>query len=135
MKRSENHIFRFTCIYGEQNINVVCQYKYQGLILNEHLDYALMAKLLATSTGRALGLLIKKCKASGGMSYDVHTQLYDSLVQPVIYYGTTIWGTTDFWCITFVQHSDCHSFLGVEKYTPNVAVEGKMAWSFPQQRI
>ncbi len=25
-------------------------------------------------------------------------------------------------------------FLGVEKYTPNVAVQGEMAWSFPRQR-
>ncbi len=61
-------------MYGEQNINVVFQYKYLGLILNEHLDYALMAKMVAKSAGRALGLLIAKCKASGGMPYDVYTK-------------------------------------------------------------
>ncbi len=53
----------FIFVYSEQIINVVSQYKY--LILNEHLDYALMAKMVA---GRA------KCKASGGMPYAVYTK-------------------------------------------------------------
>ncbi len=110
------------------------QYKYRGLIFNEHLDYALMAKMVAKSAGRALGLLITKCKASGCMPYHVYTQLYDALVQPIIDYGAEIWGTKDFACINSVQHRDCRFFLGVGKYTPNVAVEREMAWSFPQQK-
>ncbi len=124
----------FIFIYGEQNINVVSQYKYLGLILNEHLDYALMAKMVAKSACRALGLLIAKCKASGRMPYNVYTKLYDALVQQIINNGAGIWGAKDFLCINSVQHRACHLFLGVGKYTPNVAVEGEMAWSFPQQR-
>ncbi len=61
----------FMFIYGEQNINVMSQYKYMGLILNEHLDYFLMAKKVAKSAGQALGLLSAKCKGSGGMPYAV----------------------------------------------------------------
>ncbi len=54
--------------------------------------------MVAKSTGRALGLLIAKCKASGRMPYDVYTKLYDALVQPVIVYGAGIWGVKDFLC-------------------------------------
>ncbi len=46
-----------------------------------------MAKMVAKSTGRALGLIIAKYKACSGMPYDVYTKLYDALVQPVIDYG------------------------------------------------
>ncbi len=68
------------------------------------------------------------------MPYDVYTTLYDSLVQPIIDYIAGIWGTKDFSCINSVQHRACRFFLGVGKYTPNVAVEGEMTMSFPQQR-
>ncbi len=68
----------FMFIYCEQNINVVSQYKYLRLILNEHLDYALMANMIAKSAGSAIGLLIAKCKASGGMPYDVYTKLFSA---------------------------------------------------------
>ncbi len=72
-------------------------YKYVGLILNEHLDYALMTKIVAISAGRALhGLLIVMCTASGGMPYDVCTKSYDALVQQVLDYGAEIWGAKDF---------------------------------------
>ncbi len=59
----------FMFIYGEQNINVVSQYKYLGLILNEHLYYAMMTKMVAKSAGRSIGLLIAKSRASGRMPY------------------------------------------------------------------
>ncbi len=50
-------------------------------------------------------------------------------------YGAGIWGTENFSCIKSVQYKACHFFLGVEKYTPNTAIEGEMVWTFPQQRI
>ena len=41
----------------------VSQYKYLGLVLTEHLDYAVTAKIVAQSANRAFGLLIAKPKA------------------------------------------------------------------------
>ena len=106
-----------------------------GLIFSEHLDYQLMAKMVAQSATRALGLLIAKSKVTGGMPYDVFTQLYNSLVQPVIDYGAAVWGTREYTCVKSVQYKACRYFLGTGKYTPNTAVEGEMAWTFPQQKI
>ncbi len=39
-----------------------------------------MAKSVAQSTTGALGLVIAKCKADGGVPFNVFTQLYDALV-------------------------------------------------------
>ncbi len=61
--------------YGDYDIILVPLYKYLGLVLNEHLDYQLMAKVVAKSANRALGFLIAKSKVTGGMPYDVFIQL------------------------------------------------------------
>ncbi len=60
-------------------------------MFNEHLDKNMMAKSVAKSANRALGLLIAKCKDLGGMPHEVFTKLYDSLVAPVIEYAAAIW--------------------------------------------
>ncbi len=59
--------------YGDYYIKLVPFYKYLGLVLNEHLDYQLMAKVVAKSANRALGLLIAKSRVTRGMPYDVFT--------------------------------------------------------------
>ena len=58
-----------------------------------------MAKSVAQSASRALGLLIAKCKSSGGLPYNVFKKLYDSTIWPVIAYGTSIWGNKSYSCI------------------------------------
>ncbi len=67
-------------------------------MFNGHLDKNRMAKSVAKSTNRALGLLIAKCKAFNGMLHHVFTKLYDSLVAPVIEYAAAIWGHKAFSC-------------------------------------
>jgi len=124
--------FQFMC--GKNAIDVVADYKYLGLIFTEHLDYSIMAKLVAASASRALGLLIAKSKAHGGMPFNCYTKLYDALVDSIINYGAAIWGVREFSCISSVQHRACRFFLGVGRYAPNAAVQGDMGWKPPTQR-
>ena len=53
-----------------------------------------MASAVAISASRALGLVIYKCKLNGGLPFKCFTKLYDSLVWPIIEYGSSIWGAT-----------------------------------------
>ena len=87
---------------GGINLDVVESYKYLGLVLTEFLDYSKTAKAVAKSANRALGLIIAKLKAFGGLPYDVFYKLYESIVCPVIMYGAPIWGTECFSCIQAV---------------------------------
>ncbi len=89
----------------------------------------MMAKLVAKSANRALGLLIVKYKAFGGMSHDVFSNLYDSLVAPVIEYAAAIWGHKECSCISTVQNRGSRFYLGVCKFIPNSAVQGDMGWT------
>ena len=119
-----NYVFK--C--GNNNIEYSQFYKYLGLVLDEFLDYSVTAKYIAQSATRALGLLISKFKVLGGMPYEVFTGLYDNMVWSTISYGAAIWGTKEFSAINAVQNRAIRFFLGVGRYTPNVAVGGEMGW-------
>jgi hypothetical protein len=64
----------FNC--GCKPISFIDRYKYLGLIFNEYLDMSETVKNVAQSANRALGLLIAKVKANGGVPFDVYTKLY-----------------------------------------------------------
>ena len=63
-----------------------------------------MAKQEAKSASRALGLVISKYKAFGGLPFSTFSKLFDSIVWGTINYGTTIWGDREFCCINAVQN-------------------------------
>ena len=125
--------FNFKC--GVNLLQTVEKYRYLGLIFTEFLDITIMSKAVALSATRALGLIIAKCKAHGGVPYKVFSQLYDSLVQPIMDYGASVWGVQEFSHIKSVQLRAGCFFLGVGRYTPNNAVIGEMGWRHPGQRI
>ena len=124
VKRSE-----FTFKYGPINLKIVPEYKYLGVIVDEHLTFSQCSKTLADSAGRALSAIISKFKEFKDNGYHTFNCLYDSGVLPVMYYGCSVWGFK-----TINNHSDlvqnkamCY-FLGVNKFTPIAALQGEMGW-------
>ena len=65
--------FVFEC--GTDSLDFVSQYKYLGVMLDEHLDLSVMVTAVAKSARRALGLLIAKHKAFGGMPYSCFSKM------------------------------------------------------------
>lgn len=110
------------------------KYRYLGLTLTEFLDYSVMAKDVAGAAGRALGVLIAKSKANGGMPYECFSRLHDSLVYSIIDYGAAVWGDRDFSSVSSVQNRAGRYHLGLGKYAPNAAVHGDMGWRTPAHR-
>ena len=70
-----------------------------------------MTKFIAKSASRALGFLICKDKALGGIPFKCFTKYYNSLVQPVIDYGSSIWGTNGYSCVEGGYVKPCLSLL------------------------
>ncbi len=89
-------LFKFMC--GNNQLQIVDKYRYLGLIFTDFSSYDDMAKSVAQSATRALGLVIAKCKAHGGIPFNVFKQLYDALVQPIINYDAFV-------CIIFIVSS------------------------------
>ena len=124
--------FNFKC--GNKVIDVISQYKYLGLMIDEFLDFDVTAKHVAQSAHRALGLLIAKDKSHGGFTYEVFTKLYEVMVDSIISYGAGIWGNKVYSCINAVQNRACRYFLGLGKKSPNLALQGDMGWRLPEDK-
>lgn len=60
------------------------------------------------------------------MSYDVYLKLYQSLVEPVLYYGAGLWGHTVWKEVQTIQNKACRLFLGSSSNASNVSVQGDM---------
>jgi hypothetical protein len=118
---------KFKC--GTFEVPYVTSYKYLGLWLDQFLDLKTAVKEIAKSASRALGVLICKSKAVGGMSYNVFTKLFNSLVTPILMYGAGIWGTINRNVINTVQNRAGRYFLGVGKFAANSATQGDIGWT------
>jgi hypothetical protein len=59
---------------------------------------------LAKSASPALGALYGTFVSCGGMTYSVFIKLYESTVEPILFYGSGIWGTKQYSVINNVQN-------------------------------
>lgn len=114
----------FKC--GDISVNYISSYRYLGLHLNEFLDYKHTVREITKSASRALSALYAKFISCGGMTYDVFTKLYRSVVEPVLYYGSGIWGHTNWREVQVIQNKACRLFLGSASNASNIAIQGDM---------
>ena len=103
-------------------------YKYLGFWFNETLDMKKSVKEISKSASRALGAVYMKYITAGGMTYNVYTKLIESVVEPVLYYYSWIWGHTNYSEIDAVINRACRMFLGVTKNAPSAASRGDMGY-------
>jgi len=123
--------FVFRC--DDSVLGYTDKYTYLGIVLQEHLDYNVTSLAVSKCASRALGLLIAKYMSAGGFTYDVYTKLYNSLVWPVIEYGSAVWGLQSCSCINAVHNRAMRLYLGVGRYTSNAAVTGDMGTPYVRQ--
>ena len=62
------------------------------------------------------------------MDYTVFTRLYESLVQPILTYGSALWGLYEHKAIESVQNRACIFFTGASFNSANCATRGDMGW-------
>lgn len=84
--------------------------------------------MLSESAGRALGAVVNKMKVCPELSFDIFTKLYDSMVEPVLFYAAGVWGFEDSPEGNTVQSRAMRYFLGVHRFTTRAAIEGDMGW-------
>ena len=125
-KRVKQTMFKFT--YGSKAIDIVQCYKYLGVIFDEFMSYDECSKTLSESAGRALGVLISKFKRFRDTGYETFTKLFDSGVQPILTYGSSVWGLKIFKDIDRVTNRACPHYLGLYTFTPIPALYSEMGW-------
>ena len=60
--------------------------------------------------------------------YKSYTQLFTSLVVPIIDYGSVIWGHMDHPQLSMIRKNTMRYFLGCSKTMPIVALTVEMGW-------
>jgi hypothetical protein len=114
--------------YQGYDIEVVTHTRYLGLTFNEHMDYSIMANVLAESSSRALGALISKVYKAKGFQFKTYEHIFKCTVQPVMEYAAEIWGYKHYGRLETVMHRAIKTFMGVGKTCPTPVILGDTGW-------
>ena len=109
-------------------MEIVDQYRYLGLVLDEHASLKLAYDTLAQSAGRALGSIINLYKTHKDMGFKTYTQLYNSCVTPILNYCAPIWATKEISSIEQIQCRALRTFIGVHRFVPILGLYGDTGW-------
>ena len=121
----------FPFMLDQTILELVPEYKYLGLVFNEHLWYENATDILSKSGSRALYSLFSKVKDNWDLGFDVFTKLYDSCVRPIIEYGSAIWGHDLYYNIENVCKKAIRFYLGMPRRTPIPFLYGESGWVPP----
>ncbi len=119
--------FKFT-LGNIAELEVVENYKYLGTVLDEYLTFGKATEVLSAAANRALGGMINKFKSMREMSYRTYTKLYESLVCPVMDYGSAVWGIKSYDNLEQVHNRAIRFFAGVHRLCPKPGFVGDMGW-------
>ena len=113
--------------YNGLRMPVVNIYKYLGIYFSTKLSFTAACKDIASRGKRALVYIMRKLSVLDNHSLELFLKIFDSQVQPIMQYGSEIWGLYD-------SASHCENvhlfalkkFLGVSIKTPNDLVYGEV---------
>ena len=81
-------------------------------------------KEISKAASRALGGVFMKYISCVGMAYNVYSKLVESVVEPVLFYCSGIWGHNRYGEIDAVLNRACRMYLCVSKNAPNTSCRG-----------
>ena len=106
-------------------LEIVDDYSYLGICFKYNGYFAKAKQHLVDQAQKALFSIYQKIRNN---SIPVHIQLklFDSLVEPILLYGSEIWGYENLQIIEKVHLQFCKQILNVKKSTPNFMVYGEL---------
>ena len=106
-------------------VRTTSQYKYLGLIFTPKLSWSKAKRKLAAQARKAI-FCIKNYQRKFG--YFLHAdmfRLFDSMVKPILCYGSEVWGTEYSDVIESVHYTFCRYFMGVNQSVNNAVAIGE----------
>ena len=125
--------FSFKC--GNNDLLTLNNYKYLGVLLDEHLNFAKGVEELCHSAGRALGSVIGKFKRLRNVGFNTYTNLYNACVRPIIEYSSAIWKDKRYTECNKIFNRAIRYLLGLPRNTPIGGMHGDMGWITPKYNI
>ena len=81
--------------YKGDKLEVVEDFKYLGVVFNYNGNFKKNADALLTQGRKAMFSVISKCRKYN-LPVDIQLQLFDSMVAPILLYGSEVWGEREF---------------------------------------
>ena len=87
-----------------------------------------LSQAVKTLSDQALRAYYNLLSLFDKVSFDVRTKLklFDTMVVPILLYGSEVWGVYDFKNVDKLHIRFCKNILGVRQQTPNMAVYGEL---------
>ena len=113
--------------YDGKMMPVVNVYKYLGIFLSTRLSFSAACRDVASKAKRALLFIIQRLRQHNCSSIHIFLKIFDTQVQPIMQYGSEIWGL----CNAANECEKVHlyalkKFLNVDLKTPNDLVYKEM---------
>ena len=111
--------------YKNKQINVVNEYKYLGILVTHTLNLTKSVHNLAMRAKKALLQLQSIIPKLGVVPINVYFKMFDSQIQPILLYGSEVWGFKEYYALEKVHLLACKKFLNVSISTPSAMVYGE----------
>ena len=113
---------------GGQSLEIKDRYPYLGVVLDAHLNFDTTSGVLAESAGRALGTICNKFRYNKGFGFTTFSKLFHTGVAPILDYCSGVWGFGNHNKCDTIQNRAIRFFMGVHRFSPNLAINGDMGW-------
>ena len=114
-----NNRLRFT--FGENEIEIIKDYKYLGIHFNQSRSFAQAKKHIAEQAGKAVFALLKNIKRLS-LPYDLQIDLFNKTIKPILFFGCEIRGTGNNEILERVQLNYIKQIFGLRKSTPSYMI-------------
>lgn len=121
-------ITEYTFKFGDSVLDLVKEYKYLGVVFDEHMYFRSNADILSASACRAMGLLRYKLRYIKECRFSTYTNLYASFVCPILDYCSGVWGIKTFDSMEKVHMQALRYFMGVPKHAAHDVLLGDSGW-------
>ena len=111
--------------FGNNKLDVVDQYPYLGVIFNYNGKFLKQIDKCSNKGHFSMYKLLKSTRQLA-LPTDLSSKLFDSVVSPVMTYGSEVWGNVDVTELESVHLKLCKYILGTNKFTTNVMIYGEL---------
>ena len=110
---------------GNVNLDIVNEYLYLGVLFSGNGRFCKAIKRIVNQASKAMFnvfRIIRKLE----MPIDCTLKLFDNLIQPILLYGSEVWGYENIQILERVHLKFCKYILNIKQTTPDYIVYGEL---------
>ena len=115
----------YTVKLYDAELEIVDSLTYLGIVFRYNGNVFDARKKLVEQSQKSLFAIYKKIR-NQNISIDVQLKLFDSLVEPILLYGSEVWGYENLVTLERVHLQFCKRILNLRLSTPNFMVYGEL---------